>query len=393
MRVGSEDGIDGFIRRILEKITPHQKRDEDTIAVYRENDILINLTAEALGKTCFETAIGFANTSTEIPLRFAWGNFEEQNNCSQWLRESSRLIVDATSFASIVRLGLWDILREWNKDLIATEATHKQLTVFTDPRLRSEITMLSVPDTEEEDRLAILPLDAVNLLKDEVGQFLRDSDGNISVVGGDALARLRPAPSKDLKKLFDDCTLATIAVAQEQDGVLWIDDRATALVIAEYWPDVKTVNTQGILTRLQKDALLDDNSYYDLLFKMLVSGYTHVLLDENGFRYVIDTTNGNLNDPRLEAVLGLLGNKDVLPLNILGLALHAIKHVWQCKFQEIRSQDLTRHILTKVLSHPNGRGLVQQIVRKVGNMFSPFEILDAKRASSACRIWIGQQVV
>lgn len=392
IRTDSADGIEGLVRRILEKTKPHREQVEDIIAVYRENELPVSAVASGLGKTCFETAMILADTSTDLPLRFAWGNYEEQENGPQRLRDSPRLIVDATAFVSIVHLGLWETFKEWHADLITTEAIREQLVMYADPRLRSEKTLSSVPDTSGEERLVVSPSDAENALKDAVGRFLKDSDRDIGVVGGDALARLKPQPYDDLAQVVGQCTLAAIAVAQEQDGVLWIDDRVTARVVAEYWPGVKTVNTQSILTHLQEVDLLEQNRYYDLLFQMLVCGYTHVLLDANGFRYAIETTNGNLSDPRLEAVLGLLGNVSVVPPSIVELALQSIKYVWQCGEFPIRAESLTVHILGRVISRPDGRALVQQIARRVESVFS-LDVMNAARASVTCRTWLGRQVL
>ena len=352
-----------FVKRLLAKTKILNEGKEEILNVYRCNEIPLSWLASKFRQTTFEMAIEASSESMRLPIRIAFGNMEEATRADKWLNESSQVVIDTTACASIIQLGMGDVLSDPKWSFSTTEDVHTQVTTYADPYLPTR----------------------THGMQREIQEFLAVLNKCVKVEDGISLARMQPRPSEDDIQIYGDSALLAIALAKEHNAILWIDDRAIAYMANSTW-GIKAVNTRTFLEYLHSSGKYSSEKYHEILLQMLALRYSHVVLDQEVFRYATNVTLGDLTDPRLENILAVLADDNVSPQNVVRLAQQVIKYAWQQQLFSPRPENITIRILENVFSRHDGRPLVINVIRGIRNIFS-FDLNNAAVVEDVCIIW------
>jgi hypothetical protein len=359
-------------------------RAEQTRKVYQAMPMSLHLYGAHFGKNAYEALMNIALTD-KLGVKCAVGTSEEYQRAVAALANASTIILDLSAIATLRLLGLTKVLKSNVYTFAMSDATALEIdeTLGPDMTEASDGGILAFEDGEyrmyqetAEEKKRRLERDA---------EFLKELHEDVTTLSPIQLASWSPEERKSITDYVGLYGAEAIALARQNNTVLWTDDVIQSQLGAGVFGTVGAW-TQCVLARLADVGGLSREDYVTATTKLVGFEYAGTYMDAAVF---IECARRAQYDPEaapLRQAIDIITSPQANPQVRFGIFRQLLNHLYSADVSPLRSCMVLRACLAALAQTPI---LWQQlmILRRNSQVLFGLNVIAEQQFNSCFDAW------
>jgi hypothetical protein len=369
----------------LRELDRHAAKGDERDRWYRDGPVPLSMFAKKCGKSVLEAAIHVSN-DPDLPFRCCAGSSDEMTAAVEAMRDCTRLVLDTSALATLFLTGTSRWLEQVPAECVVTEHTlHecRQIDLLGGPEDKDVIHMGKVGDQYVHQ---VWKPEHLRPFRERFANFLSEVETHCTVIPG---ASLGPLPPEHREVLVEACgrdvAESVVAASADASTILWTDDRTVA-DLGKFSLKVRRTWTQAVFAWMGLEQLVPEDGRDRLAVDLAAAGYFWTQLTPNAVLAAGSEAGWDVENPRFAAALRRFAAPEALKSGLVTLAGGVLKGLWQRGLLSHQVDGVTFRILKMLDSRPNGRRLIEEILRKRLMLFGG-DAYNAARAGQTVRVW------
>lgn len=339
---------------------------QEVRGLFRTQPMPLHIFAELLGKPLLEI-VHYVATSPDLALNCSQGTPEELASGLTTIGAARTLVLDATALGTLLWLDDEGLLQELATECVISDGTLRELRQFIEMFASSANVVghlamaatgpvLSPPTTDEREAVA-----------ERLRRALRVVETACTTRDGTALADIPAEERGLLVECFGQASAEAIALARMPGHVLWADDRLIALRAHQAF-GLETVATPALLTWLAKSGRIAAERFSRARLRLLIGGYTGVLLSPLDFTLALIDANGDVNRAPFASALDTLASPALPQEGVFVIAAQLLTLVWRHARLAAQAEPITTRLRERLRARDDGEDIIAALNRQAGNL-------------------------
>ena len=323
---------------------------DQTREVYRAMPMSLHLYGAHFGKNAYDALMNIALTD-KLAVKCAVGTSEEYQRATEALVNASTIILDLSAIATLRLLGLTKVLKSDVYTFAMSDATALELDETLGPGMieASEGGVLAFEEGKYQMYQESAEEKKRRLGRDQ--EFLEELHEHVATTSPTQLASWSPEERKTISDFAGLYGAEAIALAKQNNTVLWTDDAIQAQLGAGV---VGTVGvwTQCVLARLADVGALTREEYVTATAKLVGFEYAGTYMDAAVF---IECARQSQYDPEatpLRQAIDIIASPQANPQVRFGIFRQFLRHLYSTDVTPLRSCMVIRACLAALARTP-----------------------------------------
>jgi tetratricopeptide (TPR) repeat protein len=369
---------------VLASAQTRSMRAEQTRKVYQAMPMSLHLYGAHFGKNAYEALMNIALTD-KLGVKCAVGTSEEYQRAVAALANAPTIILDLSAIATLRLLGLTKVLKSSVYTFAMSDATALEIdeTLGPDMTEASDGGILAFEDGEyrmyqetAEEKKRRLERDA---------EFLKELHEDVTTLSPIQLASWSPEERKSITDYVGLYGAEAIALARQNNTVLWTDDVIQSQLGAGVFGTVGAW-TQCVLARLADVGGLSREDYVTATTKLVGFEYAGTYMDAAVF---IECARRAQYDPEaapLRQAIDIIASPQANPQVRFGIFRQLLNHLYSADVSPLRSCMVLRACLAALAQTPV---LWQQlmILRRNSQVLFGLNVIAEQQFNSCFDAW------
>jgi hypothetical protein len=316
----------------------------------------MNFFAQSSQTHVFDTVSHLA--SERIAIRCCRGTNAELAKSLEDLGQAKTIVVDASALATLFLSRSYRFLKDIPLQLVVSFGAYRSLRQLYIERLNSTgqgfLTKVGDRFVFQEENV-----EARQKYLDDFGEFIQLLESLALIEEGRAFAKIPREEREKIDHLFGRASGESIALAQADDRILWLDDLPLAQHAGATF-GVRCAWTQSVLCHGYERTWLSEDVFATVSLELIQFGYTVTRLVPNIVCAAGKRANWSLSDRHFRTALSWFGNGDVPAARVAWAAANVIVDVMTIVVDPTQSDEIVAALLHEVSSRHDGQSLLKK---------------------------------
>ncbi len=379
IRIDPDDAAAQLIDRFQgQDAAARQQRD-----LYRQGHVPIAVFADWHHRSALEGVLFLANEPT-MPVYAGGVTRADYLGVQEILRSSKGLVLDLTVLGTLLAADGTGLLAHSPIPLIVPASALLTLRSIASG-LRHQGERFSLMSTAQGIAIQEHSIEERERQADKLMALVATLEYCCEIASGIPLAKLPAAQRVDLTRICGKEGAESVAIAAERGLALWTDDRWSGIYAANQCA-IQIVWTHAVLAAwLSRPGPLA-STIPTLNLRLMQYGYTGGFLSPEDILAGLRQNNWRITGSLAQVGFTWMGSPVLTRDGAIVYASQIMRTIWREAPAE-RQEELTLALLGNLKRRPDWILVVQEILRRIPDIFGPIDVIRAQRATMIIEVW------
>ena len=340
---------------------------------YALTPLSIHGYAERVGLNDLQAALSLA-ARTDAIIKCCLGSEDEMDAALTSYNRAHSIVLDMTAIATLSLLGRLDLLKNWARRFIVSQATMQELRRF---QFEPNAAMAATTNRTSSD-IATVDLE-LRGLADAIASAC-------TVIDGSVLSTLTPNQREELVGHFGLHGAESIMLASMPGHVLWTDDRVVANA-ARIDFGVRRIWTQSAFMARVQEGSLDPAALATAGTKLAGWGYSFTTPSLENLMRAGAVSYWDPDQFPLKQALDQFATESVRMADAVILAAELIVNIYDDSHLRATREPVIARLLDRLAARRGGREAIEALPRSLPIRFG-LDLIGARELADAIRGWM-----
>ena len=369
------------LHRLVEKDAEYVQKIEE---LYTKQLVPIYTVANLKGRHVLE-AMQHIIYTPNLRLKCCKGTDEELVIAEHALRESEKLVIDATALCTMFIMKINETLLKVPRRLIVSQGTiddfRQLLKTYDKPKI--------LAGTYSKNGFIPWSPENIEEIRKSLQELIDLIEKHCIVESGLIIGELEVSRRNQLVQIFGQLGVESMMLSARVGHSLWTDDLATA-ELARMELGCQRVWTQQVVGYFCGEGMLKDDFKTEVNVNLMHMKYYYTRPDVKSLLKAVEKTHGDIEKGPLSHAIDWFGDPNVEIQGIHHIGAMFIKALWQSAHVENINQTVTIRILERVTERTKGMSVVKSWLQNINHIFG-VDVVNAAKVKDVINGWLGGQ--